>query len=127
LKTPDQAMELIELVANNQYMCTFERNMKRGVMEIDTMDALLAQNKAITQQLSTLNKKMEKLEVAAMGTQVETTTTCDLCGDAHENQNCSLLRDETPLEQNNYMGNQQDNPMILTPTLTIRVGGIILI
>ncbi|MED6177780.1 hypothetical protein PIB30_101308, partial [Stylosanthes scabra] len=40
LKTPIQAMELIELVANNQYMFTSERNMKRGVMEIDTMDAL---------------------------------------------------------------------------------------
>ncbi|MED6213811.1 hypothetical protein PIB30_096987, partial [Stylosanthes scabra] len=79
-------------------------------MEIDTMDALLAQNKAITQQLSTLNKKMEKLEVAAMGTQVETKTTCGLCGDAHENQNCSLLSDETPLEQTNYMGNQPRQP-----------------
>ncbi|MED6226029.1 hypothetical protein PIB30_099478, partial [Stylosanthes scabra] len=71
------------------------------------MDALLAQNKAITQQLSTLNKKMEKLEVAAMSNQVETTTTCGLCGDAHENQNCCLLRDETPLEKGNYIENQQ--------------------
>ncbi|MED6163062.1 hypothetical protein PIB30_076363, partial [Stylosanthes scabra] len=103
-------MELIELVANNQYMFTSERSVKREVMEIDTMDALLAQNKAITQQLSTLNKKMEKLEVAAMGTQVETTTTCGLCGDAHENQNCCLLRDETSLEQANYMGNQPRQP-----------------
>ncbi|MED6188759.1 hypothetical protein PIB30_088959, partial [Stylosanthes scabra] len=92
-------MELIELVANNQYMFTSERSVKRGVMEIDTMDALLAQNKTITQQLSTLNKKMGKLEVAAMSNQVETTTTCGLCGDAHENQKCCLLRDETPLEK----------------------------
>ncbi|MED6153217.1 hypothetical protein PIB30_099570, partial [Stylosanthes scabra] len=53
---------------------------------------------------------MEKLEVAAMGTQVETTSTCVLCGDAHENQNCSLLRDEIPLEQANYMGNQPRQP-----------------
>ncbi|MED6124926.1 hypothetical protein PIB30_063628 [Stylosanthes scabra] len=55
-------MELIELVANNQYMFTTDRSMKRGVMEVDTMDALLAQNKAISQQLNTLKKKMEKLE-----------------------------------------------------------------
>ncbi|MED6226596.1 hypothetical protein PIB30_105418, partial [Stylosanthes scabra] len=103
-------MELIELVANNQYMFTSERNMKRGVMEVDTMDALLAQNKAITQQLSTLNRKMEKLEVAAMGTQVETTSTCGLCEDAHENQNCGLLRDETHMEHANYMGNQPRQP-----------------
>ncbi|MED6154397.1 hypothetical protein PIB30_112021, partial [Stylosanthes scabra] len=60
--------------------------------------------------LSTLNKKMEKLEVAAMGTQVETTSTCGLRGDAHENQNCNLLRDEIPLEQANYMGNQPRQP-----------------
>ncbi|MED6201371.1 hypothetical protein PIB30_094280 [Stylosanthes scabra] len=61
LKTPKKAMELIELVANNQYMFTSDRNMKRGVMEVDTMDAILT-------QLTTLNKKIEKLEVAAMGT-----------------------------------------------------------
>ncbi|MED6139557.1 hypothetical protein PIB30_084926 [Stylosanthes scabra] len=60
-------MELIELVANNQYMFTSDRNMKRGVMEVDTMDALLTQNKAMAQQLTTLNKKLEKLEVSAMG------------------------------------------------------------
>ncbi|MED6127483.1 hypothetical protein PIB30_088510 [Stylosanthes scabra] len=42
LKTPEEAMELIELVANNQYMFTSDRNMKRGVMEVDTMDAILA-------------------------------------------------------------------------------------
>ncbi|MED6202830.1 hypothetical protein PIB30_109527, partial [Stylosanthes scabra] len=50
---------------------------------------------------------MEKFEVAAMSNQVETTTTCGLCGDAHENQNCCLLRDETPLEKGNYIENQQ--------------------
>ncbi|MED6149571.1 hypothetical protein PIB30_063762 [Stylosanthes scabra] len=35
-------------------------------MEVDTMDAILAQNKAISQQLNALNKKVEKLEVALM-------------------------------------------------------------
>ncbi|MED6199680.1 hypothetical protein PIB30_078253, partial [Stylosanthes scabra] len=73
-------MELIELVANNQYMFTSDKDMKRGVMEVDTMDARLAQNKAMAQQLTTLNKNMEKLEVAAMGTQAETPITCGLCG-----------------------------------------------
>ncbi|MED6223904.1 hypothetical protein PIB30_078649 [Stylosanthes scabra] len=38
-------------------------------MEVDTMDAILAQNKAITQQITNLNKKIEKLEVASTGTQ----------------------------------------------------------
>ncbi|MED6166706.1 hypothetical protein PIB30_111987, partial [Stylosanthes scabra] len=65
--TPEKAMELIELVANNQYMFTSDRSMKRGIMEVDTMDAILAQNKAMAQQIITLNKKMEKLEVATIG------------------------------------------------------------
>ncbi|MED6153181.1 hypothetical protein PIB30_099190, partial [Stylosanthes scabra] len=33
LKILEEAMELIELVANNQYMFTSDRNIKRGVME----------------------------------------------------------------------------------------------
>ncbi|MED6141576.1 hypothetical protein PIB30_104823 [Stylosanthes scabra] len=53
--------------------------MKRGVMEVDTMDAILAQNKAMAQQLITLNKNMENLEVATT---------------------------DQPMEQINYMGNQ---------------------
>ncbi|MED6188148.1 hypothetical protein PIB30_083279 [Stylosanthes scabra] len=73
-------MELIELVANNQYMFTSERSMKRGVMEVDTMDALLVQNKAISQQLNALNKKVEKLKVESLGTQGEIQALCGLCG-----------------------------------------------
>ncbi|MED6115742.1 hypothetical protein PIB30_093613 [Stylosanthes scabra] len=49
-------------------------------MEVDTMDAILAQNKAMAQQLITLNKKMEKLE------------------------------EDQPMEQVNYMGNQPRQP-----------------
>ncbi|MED6224438.1 hypothetical protein PIB30_084003 [Stylosanthes scabra] len=60
--------------------------------------------------ITTWEDLMEKLEVAAMSNQVETTITCGLCRDAHENQNCCLLRDETPLEQANYMGNQPRQP-----------------
>ncbi|MED6225414.1 hypothetical protein PIB30_093523 [Stylosanthes scabra] len=76
-------------------------------MEVDTMDALLAQNKANYQQLNTLNKKMEKLEVASFGTQGEIQATCGLCGSPHENHNCSLIREDQQVEQANYMENQQ--------------------
>ncbi|MED6187334.1 hypothetical protein PIB30_075416 [Stylosanthes scabra] len=99
-------MELIELVANNQYMFTSDRSVKRGVMEVDTMDALLAQNKAMAQQLTTLNKKMEKVEVASLGTQAEIQTTYGLCGGPHENHNSSLIREDQLAEQANYLGNQ---------------------
>ncbi|MED6166604.1 hypothetical protein PIB30_110966, partial [Stylosanthes scabra] len=108
--SPEEALELIEIVANNQYMFTSDRSMKRGVMEVDTMDAIFAQNKAIAQQLTNLNKKIENLEVASMGTQGETSTTCSLCGGPHENHNCCLIREDQPLKQANYMGNQQRQP-----------------
>ncbi|MED6149954.1 hypothetical protein PIB30_067548 [Stylosanthes scabra] len=79
-------------------------------MEVYTMDAILAQNKAIAQQLTNLNKKIEKLEVASMGTQGETSSICGLCGGPYENHNCCLIREDQPLEQANYMGNQQRQP-----------------
>ncbi|MED6152553.1 hypothetical protein PIB30_093161, partial [Stylosanthes scabra] len=85
-------------------------SMKRGVMEVDTMDAILAQNKAIAQQLTILNKKIEKLDVASMGTQEETSSISGLCRGPHENHNCCFIREDQPLEQANYMGNQQRQP-----------------
>ncbi|MED6202952.1 hypothetical protein PIB30_110746, partial [Stylosanthes scabra] len=81
--------------------------MNRGIMEFDTMDAILAENKAIAQQLTTLNKKLEKLEVAAISTQAEVATICDLCGGPHENQQCYLMMQDQPLEKGNYIENQQ--------------------
>ncbi|MED6142555.1 hypothetical protein PIB30_114907, partial [Stylosanthes scabra] len=88
-------------------MFTSDRSMKRGIMEFDTMDAILVENKAIAQQLTTLNKKLEKLEVAAMSTQAEIATICDLCGGLHENQQCYLMMQDQPLEKGNYIENQQ--------------------
>ncbi|MED6212067.1 hypothetical protein PIB30_079688, partial [Stylosanthes scabra] len=71
---------------------------------------ILAQNKAMAQQLITLNKKMEKLEVAAIGTQAVTKSICGLCGGPHENHQCYLIKEDQPLEQVNYMGNQPREP-----------------
>ncbi|MED6173759.1 hypothetical protein PIB30_062681, partial [Stylosanthes scabra] len=49
-KTPEEALELIELVANNQYMNFSERStMKKGVLEVDSVNVLMA-------QLSAMNK-----------------------------------------------------------------------
>ncbi|MED6152001.1 hypothetical protein PIB30_087696, partial [Stylosanthes scabra] len=58
-------------------------------MEVETIDVILAQNKVMAQQLSAMNKKIEKLEVLA----VETQTACGLCGGPHENHNYSFAQD----------------------------------
>ncbi|MED6178296.1 hypothetical protein PIB30_106204, partial [Stylosanthes scabra] len=65
-------------------------------MELESMDALLAQNKAMAQQLSTVTKKLEKLEVAAMGAPAKANFICGICGGPHENHMCSLVRDDQP-------------------------------
>ncbi|MED6137702.1 hypothetical protein PIB30_067431 [Stylosanthes scabra] len=91
--------------------------MKRGVMEVDSVNALMA-------QLSAMSKKLEKLEASAVGTQVA----CGLCSGPHENHNCSLLQDDqSSAAQVNYMGNQPIqglHTMIPIPTHTILVEGI---
>ncbi|MED6199185.1 hypothetical protein PIB30_073544 [Stylosanthes scabra] len=81
-KTTAEALALIELIAKNQYMNTFERNtVKKGVMEVETVNALMA-------QLNAMNKKLEKLEASV----VSTPASCGLCGGPHENHNCSCFK-----------------------------------
>ncbi|QHO19894.1 Retrotransposon gag protein [Arachis hypogaea] len=50
------------MVANNQFMYTSERNpvnngmtQKKRVLEIDTLNAILAQNKILTQQVNMIS------------------------------------------------------------------------
>ncbi|MED6200777.1 hypothetical protein PIB30_088576 [Stylosanthes scabra] len=57
--------------------------MRKGVLEVDSVNALMT-------QLSTINKKLEKLEASAAGTQV----ICGICGGPHENHNCISVQDD---------------------------------
>ncbi|MED6210483.1 hypothetical protein PIB30_064513 [Stylosanthes scabra] len=136
-------MELIELVANNQYMFTSDRNMKRGVMEVDIMDAILTQNKAMAQQLTTLNKKLEKLEVSAMAALEKLTlTTAGFVQSTNNfieearanfgNQKSSIGNLETQLGQiakqlsttlpNSFPSNTEDSPKGECKAITLRSG-----
>ncbi|MED6199405.1 hypothetical protein PIB30_075644 [Stylosanthes scabra] len=57
MKTTEEALELIEIVANNQYMYSSERAVKSGVMELSTIDTLSAQKKIMSQQINSLNQQ----------------------------------------------------------------------
>ncbi|MED6213974.1 hypothetical protein PIB30_098611, partial [Stylosanthes scabra] len=89
--------------------------MRKGVLEVDTVNAFMT-------QLSTISKKFEKLEASAVGTQVA----CGICGGPHENHNCmSIQDDQFTAEQVNYVTtNQGLLIMILIQILTMPVGGI---
>ncbi|MED6190742.1 hypothetical protein PIB30_108875, partial [Stylosanthes scabra] len=96
LKTPAEAMDLIELVATNQYMFTSDRSAKRGVMEIDSTNSILARMDAMTQQFNIVNKKLEKIEAAAIKTPTEADFICGICGGPHESNTCSFIREDQP-------------------------------
>ena len=75
-KTPAEAQELIDMVANNQFMYTSERNpvsngtpQKKGVLEIDTLNAILAQNKILTQQVNMISQSLNGMQAASNSTQ----------------------------------------------------------
>ena len=59
-KTPEEAYELIENMTANDKEAYTERahSQKKGILELQSQDALLAQNKIMTQQLGTLMKKL---------------------------------------------------------------------
>ncbi|XP_057719647.1 uncharacterized protein LOC130934074 [Arachis stenosperma] len=67
-KTIEEAIDIIETMANNEFFYASDRSNNRGVMELSHMGALLAQNKMITKQLAALTKHMERNQVAAVTT-----------------------------------------------------------
>ncbi|QHO53793.1 uncharacterized protein DS421_2g51090 [Arachis hypogaea] len=69
-------------------------------MEVNHLDALLAQNKLITQQLATLTKHMEEAHVSSINTQAQTQT-------IREGAN---LEEECEWEQANFVGNSSRQP-----------------
>ncbi|MED6127452.1 hypothetical protein PIB30_088272 [Stylosanthes scabra] len=74
--------------------------MRKGVLEVDSVNALMT-------QLSTINKKLKKLEALAAGTQI----ICGICGGPHENHNCmSIQDDQFSAAQVNYVNNQPRPP-----------------
>ncbi|MED6146198.1 hypothetical protein PIB30_032357 [Stylosanthes scabra] len=103
-KTVEEAQDLIELVANNQYLYSTpsERStVKRGAMEAEAIDTLMAQNKVVVQQINLLNRKLGTMQLAAANTQIGT---CGLCGNqGHSSDTCALIQDQQATEQMNYM------------------------
>ncbi|KAI4332189.1 hypothetical protein L6164_017119 [Bauhinia variegata] len=103
-KTPEQAWNLLEMMANNDYQRQGERVVaKKGIMEVDTLNALLAQNKIMTQQLANLSKKVESLNISVVSFP---SISCDFCGGNHSSGECpENMFDQSSQEQVNYLGN----------------------
>jgi hypothetical protein len=84
----------------------------KGVLELSTTDAILAQNKRMTQQIELLNKTITQLvskpqlvQVVAQPSQPQVVT-CELCGDKHpysQGPHANFQKEE----ELNYVNNQK--------------------
>ncbi|XP_057740206.1 uncharacterized protein LOC130957360 [Arachis stenosperma] len=95
----EETTELIELVANNQYLYSSNRNLvnfgtpqKKGILEVETMDAILAQNKVL----------------AVNAQNVPQEAPYDINGSFIQDENYDY--DQFPSEQDNYIRNAPRNP-----------------
>src|SRR5215470_4201312 len=97
------------MMASNNYMKPSERSQpKRGLMEVDTMNSLLAQVKALSMQNATIQRCLG-MNAAQQTAQV---LACDFCGGNQTNGDCNPeFQPSSREEQINYMVNAlRNNP-----------------
>ena len=78
MKTPEEAMELIENMASSDHAILRDRAhvpTKRSLLELSSQDALLAQNKLLAKQLESLTETLSKLPTQLQVTQPSHSTT----------------------------------------------------
>jgi len=112
IKTTDEVRALIGNMSMNEYRGHTEEEAnprKKGMIDLNTQDALLARNKLLNIQLKTIAKRLEAREVA----QLSAKANCDICEQAHESGVCIPTSFGFSEEQVKYMGNysrQKRNP-----------------
>ncbi|XP_052736574.1 uncharacterized protein LOC128197812 [Vigna angularis] len=84
-----------------------ERAQQKGVFQLQSQDALLAQNKIMTQQLEALMNKLSQLPKELQNVSQAQHQGCELCGGEHANGHCAMQVNTQ--EDVNYMGNQNRN------------------
>ncbi|KAL5133107.1 hypothetical protein HKD37_03G006487 [Glycine soja] len=110
LKTPEEAMELIENMVASDHVILCDRTYaptKRSLLELTTQDATLVQNKLLSRQIEalieTLNKLPQQLQaVSPSHSSVMQVGGCHICGGTHEPGQCVVQQD--PSREVNYMG-----------------------
>jgi len=133
LKTPKEAMELIENMAASDHAILHDRThipIKRSLLELTSQDALLAQNKLLAKQLETLIETLNKLPTQFHAVQPTHSTVmqvggCRICGGAHESGACMTQEDSS--KEVNYMANPNRQGFHPGGYVGYQQGGIFLI
>ncbi|XP_061354678.1 uncharacterized protein LOC133299255 [Gastrolobium bilobum] len=110
-KTPEEALELLESLASQEYDNAPVPQRRAGIMKLDGYDAILAQNEQILQinkkqqeQLDALTKQFTSFQVSSVNTPA---IICDICAGTHATEDCQAP--ETAYV-NGICSNHQLNP-----------------
>nr|KYP63753.1 hypothetical protein KK1_018335 [Cajanus cajan] len=105
MKDSEEAITVIHALAASDYQAHHDRSQpsKRGILELDTQNAILAQNKLLCQQMEEIEKQMSKLQVGS-SSRSQQVMRCDFCAGDHPNGHCSISESEQE-EEVNYMNN----------------------
>ncbi|XP_061364964.1 uncharacterized protein LOC133308358, partial [Gastrolobium bilobum] len=110
-KTPEEALELLESLASQEYDNAPVPQRRAGIMKLDGYDAILAQNEQILQinkkqqeQLDALTKQFTSFQVSSVNTPA---IICDICAGTHATEDCQAP--ETA-DVNGICSNHQLNP-----------------
>jgi len=116
-KSPEEAIVIIDSIAANDSQSHHERApiQRKGIMELDTQNAILAQNKLLTEQIEALTKQISQLpqqyqqggsQKTHQAHQVQQVMRCDFCGGDHWNGHCSAPSDCQQEDEAHYLQNQ---------------------
>ncbi|XP_062109494.1 altered inheritance of mitochondria protein 3-like [Humulus lupulus] len=104
-KSANEAYELLEEMAMNNYQWPNERGQPKkvaGMMEVDAITMLTAQVAALTKQL-------QKTTLPSQAMQVQ--NSCEVCGTAHQPNQCPATdMNNMPMEEVQAIGNYQRQP-----------------
>ncbi|XP_058727136.1 uncharacterized protein LOC131598568 [Vicia villosa] len=109
-KSAAEAIAIIDRMALTDHQVQHNRGTvqkKAGILELGTNDAILAQNKLLTQTVEELTKQLSKLpqqlkEMHGSSSTSQQVALCELCTGDHPTGFCPPINEEVK-----YMGNQQ--------------------
>jgi len=116
-KSPEEAIVIIDSIAASDYQSHHDRapTLRKGIMELDTQSAILAQNKLLTQQIEVLTKQISQLpqqyhqsrpQKTHQAHQVQQILRCDFCSGNHQNVHCLAPGDGQHEKEAYYLQNQ---------------------
>jgi len=113
-KSSEEAIVIIDSKVASDYQSHHDRapTQRKGITEVDTQNAILAQNKLLTQQIEALTKQIGQLpqqyhqggpQKTQQVHQVQQILRCNFCGGNHQNDHYLVPGDEQQEEEAHYL------------------------